>query len=150
MARLFRIITVQENKTISDNSGFPVYDVKHIWWDYLIVNSWDLQMNNRWCLLRRVPLCLPSLLKEFQIVSGQHVSFGVLYRKVFFKTGCSSIMLPWCCTYHTSSQNRFCLVFCLCSNVNAVTCCPEFWFLNLSWICLYNQRTCLLCSRLLL
>lgn len=35
-------------------------------------------MNNRLCPLRPVPLCLPLLLREFQIISGQHVSFGVL------------------------------------------------------------------------
>lgn len=88
---------------LCDNGGFPVCDVKHIWWDYLIVNSWYLQMNNRLCPLRTVPLCLPSLWKEFQIISGQRVSSRLFYCKVLFKTGCWSILLPWRRTHHISS-----------------------------------------------
>lgn len=40
-------------------------------------------MNNRCSPLRPVPLCLPLLLREFQIISGQHVSFGVLLERLF-------------------------------------------------------------------
>lgn len=149
MARLFRIITVQENKTISDNSGFPVYDVKHIWWDYLIVNSWDLQMNNRWCLLKRVPLCLPSLLKEFQIVSAGTFPLGSHTGKSFSKLAAHPLCRPG--VAHIIHHHKIDFVFFppLCYNIKAVTCCPEFLFLNQSWISLYN-KTCLLCSRLLL
>lgn len=68
-------------------------------------------MNNRWCPLRTVPLCLPSLLKEFQIISGQHVSLGVLSWEVLYKTSFWSIMLPWFCTYHIASQNIVCIFF---------------------------------------
>lgn len=57
-------------------------------------------MNNRWCPLRTVPLCLPSLWKEFQIISGQRVSSRLLYCKVLFKTGCWSTLRR---THHVSS-----------------------------------------------
>lgn len=70
---------------ISDNTVFPVSDVKHIWLDYRIANSWDRQMNNGWRPLGPVPLCLPLLLREFQIISGSHISFGVVARRPFQK-----------------------------------------------------------------
>ena len=110
------IFTLCKKTDLGDNTGFPVCDVKHIWWDYLIVNSWYLQMNNRWCPLRTVPLCLPSLWKEFQIISSQCSSSRLLYCKVLFRTGCWSILLLWRRTHHVSSQRRLCIyppVICL-------------------------------------
>lgn len=33
--------------------------------------------------MRPVPFCLPLLLREFQIISAQHASFGVLLESLF-------------------------------------------------------------------